>query len=209
MGSSRSRRRRSRRSGGAVAASAPPARKSPGLRAQLESFGGVWTVVIAVAVVAVIVLAVFSLQGSDGEASDDPLLGEAIAIGEATHVQTLGEMEIVAGRPPVGGPHFLQPLDTGIYEETPSDGFLVHSLEHGIVWLSYNADLLSEADVSALEAIAGDFSNDVILSPRPDNSMAIAAASWGWLLSLDELDEELLRDFVTTNRNRSPEPGIR
>ena len=206
MGSSR---RRRRRRGGAAAGSAPPARTRPGIRAQLGSFGGTWMIAIVAVVIAVIVIAVVSTQGSGGDASDDPLLGEAIAIGPATHTLDVSEMEIVAGRPPVGGPHFQQPLDTGIYAEAPADGFLVHSLEHGIVWFSYNLDLVSEADVSALEAIAEDFSNDVILSPRPGNSMAIAAASWGRLLSLDALDEELLREFVTTNRNRSPEPGIR
>ncbi|MDA1061607.1 MAG: DUF3105 domain-containing protein [Chloroflexi bacterium] len=208
MGSSQRRRRRSG-SSRATSAGAPPPQKGPGLRGQLESYGGMWMLAILGVVVVVVVIAVVSVQRSGTDASDDPLLGEAITIGEARHTADITEMEIVDGRPPVGGPHFAQPQRTGIYDEAPSDGFLVHSLEHGIVWFSYNPDLVSEADLSTLEDIADDFRNDVILSPRRANAMAIAAASWGRLLSLDALDEELLRDFVTTNRDRSPEPGIR
>ena len=165
--------------------------------------------VIVAVIVGLGVVFVVSVQRSGVDSSDDPLLGEAIAIGAVRHTGDLSEMEIVEGRPPVGGPHFQTPLETGIYDEPVGDGFVVHSLEHGIVWFSYNPDLVSEAELSALEAIADDFGNDVILSPRRGNAMAIAAASWGRLLSLDAVDEELLREFVTTNRNRSPEPGIR
>ena len=207
MGSSR--RRRRRRRGGAATAGAAPARTRSGWRAQFESFGGKWMVAIVATVIGLIVVVAVTVQRSGSESSDDPLLGEAIAIGEARHTADLSEMEIVEGRPPVGGPHFVTPLETGTYGEPVGEGFVVHSLEHGIVWFSYNPDLVSEADLSALEAIADDFANDVILSPRRGNAMAIAASSWGRLLALDALDEELLREFVVTNRNRSPEPGIR
>jgi hypothetical protein len=49
----------------------------------------------------------------------------------------------------------------------------------------------------------------VIVSPRPANADPIAVVSWEQRLLLDELDVEVLRDFIETNRNRSPEPGIR
>ena len=207
MGSSR--RRRRRRRGGAATTGAAPARTRLRWRAQFESFGGKWMVAIVATVIGLIVVVAVTVQRSGSESSDDPLLGEAITIGTRTHTADLSEVEIVEGRPPVGGPHFRQPLATGIYSEPVGEGSVVHSLEHGIVWFSYNPDLVSEAELSALEAIADDFANDVILSPRRGNAMAIAASSWGRLLSLDALDEELLREFVVTNRNHSPEPGIR
>jgi hypothetical protein len=166
-------------------------------------------VAIVAVVVGIIVVFAINVARAGFESSEDPLLGEAIASGPAVHTTDINEMEIVPGRPPTGGPHFPSPADTGIYDEPIGDGLAVHSLEHGIVWISYNPDLISEADLEVLEDVADDLSNDVILSPRRANAMAVAAASWGRLLSLDTVDEDLLREFVTTNRNRSPEPGIR
>jgi hypothetical protein len=89
------------------------------------------------------------------------------------------------------------------------DGNAVHAMEHGIVWITYNAELLSGEAIDILKDIAGDFRRHVILSPRPQNSMAVAAVSWGRVLRLDAVDEQLLKDFIRTNRDRSPEPGKR
>ena len=203
-----SRRRRRRRGGRRTQQEAAPPPRRRSIKATIDSFGGFLT--IGAVVLAVIVIAAFiwfNLPG--GGASDDPLLGEAIETGPAVHVATVGEMEIVPGRPPVGGPHLQVWLNSGVFSAPVSDGNAVHSLEHGMVWISYNPDLVSDTDLEGLRELAEDFDNDVVLSPRPDNAMAIAAVSWGRLLELDALDDELLRDFVTTNRNRSPEPGAR
>ena len=188
-------------------AAPPPRRRS--IKATIDSYGGFLTIgSVLIGVVVIAALIWFNRPGGSS-ASDDPLLGEAIQIGQAMHVATIGEMEIVPGRPPVGGPHLAVWLNPGISAEPVSDGNAVHSLEHGMIWFSYNPDLVSDADLEGLREIAEDFDNDVVLSPRPDNAMAIAAVSWGRLLQLEALDEDLLRDFVTTNRNRSPEPGDR
>ena len=166
-------------------------------------------IVIGAGVIALVVFAVLAVGGSGFDSSEDPLLGDEVEIGRAIHVQTLAEMEIVPGLPPAGGPHFPVWLNPGIYGSRVSDGEAVHSLEHGMVWISYNPDLLDEEQVAALRGVAEEFDNDVVLSPRPDNATPVAAVSWGRLLRLDDVDAELLRDFVVTNRNRSPEPGIR
>jgi len=178
-----------------------------GWRATVDSFGGF--LVIGGIGGTLIAIAVLVWVSRPSSTSDDPLLGEAIAIGEASHVDSLEQMEIVAGRPPVGGPHFPRWQATGSYDEPVSDGLAVHALEHGVVWISYKPTLVSDADLSVLRALARDYPADTILSPRSDNTMAIAAASWGRLLSLDGADREALRQFVETNRNRSPEPGVR
>ena len=177
-----------------------------GWRATADSFGGF--LVIGGIVGTIIGIGVLIWVTRPSSISDAPLLGEAIAIGEASHIDSLGQMEIVAGRPPVGGPHFPRWQATGSYDEPVSDGLAVHALEHGVVWISYNPTLVSDAALSVLRALARDFSADTILSPRPENTMAVAAASWGQLLSLDGADGEALRQFVETNRNRSPEPGV-
>ena len=110
---------------------------------------------------------------------------------------------------PAGGPHYAQPLRQGIYDQQIADGNAIHSLEHGMVWITYQPDEVSEADLQIMNDVASDFGRDVILSPRVENSSLIIIVSWGQRLTMDQPDEQLLRDFVTTNRNRSPEPGIR
>ena len=164
---------------------------------------------IATAIVVLIVAVLFNVAGGAFEQSDDPLLGEEIAIGRATHVETLAEMEIPVGQPPVGGPHFSVWLEPGFFEEQVSDGNAVHSLEHGLIWFTYSPAVATADDIATLQAVFDEFSNDVIVSPRPANEAAVTAASWGRLLTLDSADEELLSEFVETNRNRSPEPGVR
>jgi len=199
------RRRRSTETAPPVAA-ARPTRRS-GWRATVESWGGF--TVIGVIVAALVIMGVVVWVSLPDSTSSDALLGEAIPIGPATHINALEQMEIVAGRPPVGGPHFPRWQAAGVYEEPVSDGLAVHALEHGVIWFSYNPSLVTDDDLETLRAVADDFSRDVILSPRPGNSMAVAAASWGQLLSLERADNGELRRFVETNRNRSPEPGVR
>ena len=207
MGQSSRRRRRSRRGGRRTQQEAAPPPRRRSIKATIDSFGGFLT--IGAIVLGVVVVAALIWFNRPTGTSDDPLLGEAIAIGSAIHITTLEEMEIVPGQPPVGGPHFPIWLEPGINEVPVSDGNAAHSLEHGMIWFSYNPDLISDADLEGLLEIARDLDNDVVLSPRPASNFAIAAVSWGRLLRLDALDDELLRDFVTTNRDRSPEPGIR
>ena len=207
MGSSR--RRRSRRRGGGRSEQQAAPQQRAGLRERFAAVGGVWAVVIAAGVIGLVVFAIFAVGGSGFDSSEDPLLGDEVEIGQADHVQTLAQMEIVPGLPPAGGPHFPVWLDPGIYGSPVSDGEAVHSLEHGMVWISYNPDLVDEEQVAALSEVAEEFGNDVLLSPRPGNAMAVAAVSWGRLLRLDDVDAELLGEFVVTNRNRSPEPGTR
>ena len=64
-------------------------------------------------------------------------------------------------------------------------------------------------DPEVLRAIPDRFGRDVIVSPRPQNETPITALSWGRILRMDTADDDLLRDFVRSNRDRSPEPGIR
>lgn len=188
-----------------------PARARRSLRQTIDSFGGLVTIgVVGLAVVIVGVLFYSNfVTNSPAGSSDGPLMGEPRTNPGATHIATTAEMNIVAGEPPTGGPHFSVPQRQGVYDEPVEDGNAVHSLEHGLVWISYNAALVSAEDIAELEAVADDFRRDVFLSPRPENEMPIAATSWERILRLDEVDGELLREFVRANRNRSPEPGVR
>lgn len=203
MGQGSRRRRRARRGGRGAQQEAAPLPRRRSIKATIDSFGGFLT--IGAVVIGVVVIGALIWTNLPTGVSDDPLLGEAIETGRAGHVATVAEMEIVPGQPPVGGPHLGVWLNAGVFSTPVSDGNAVHSLEHGMIWFSYNPDLISDADLEGLRDIARDFDRDVVLSPRPDNATAIAAASWGRLLQIEALDAELLRDFVTTNRDRAPE----
>jgi hypothetical protein len=137
----------------------------------------------------------------------------------ANHVTTAVDYSAHSNPPTYGDHHGvatdgqgvgITPRPTGVYSTPQPDEDLVHNLEHGHVWISYNPTLISSADRSALEAFvtAGGANTGVILTPRPKNTTAIAAASWARLLTLDAFDAAQLRDFVVTNRGHAPEGFI-
>lgn len=123
--------------------------------------------------------------------------------------------------PPTYGPHHgpvndaqgnsITPRPTGVYTTEQHDEDLVHNLEHGHVWISYNPTTISAADKAALEALVtnGGTNTGVILTPRSQNTTTIAVASWARLLTLGAFDEEQIRAFIETNRGHAPEGFIR
>lgn len=184
------------------------------VRATIDSFGGFLTIGAIGGTVLIIIYLI--IQNPLASVSDDPLMGEPRGVPAgvplAGHTANEGDMVGTPGEPPTIGPHFSQPWRVGRYDEPIPDGNAVHALEHGIVWISYNPELISEQLLDVARDVAGDFSRDVILSPRPQNDSAIYAVSWGRVLKVDGTaggEEQLLRDFIDRNRNRSPEPAIR
>lgn len=143
-------------------------------------------------------------------ASDSPLLGEAVLVA-AGSIHAVDPTDLIpSGLPSAGGPHAAAPLPTGVFNDPIAvEGSAVHSLEHSAVWIADSPSLLSESAVARLERVVRDFPVDVILAPRPQNVVAIALVSWGRRLVAQDVDEALVADFVRTNRNRSPEPGVR
>ena len=63
--------------------------------------------------------------------------------------------------------------------------------------------------MKAVKAIVNDNSRDVLLSPRPLNKDALVVTSWERRQILKADDTKALKEFITTNLNRSPEPGVR
>jgi len=49
--------------------------------------------------------------------------------------------EIYNSNPPTSGPHFAVWAKRGVYDRILSDGYLIHSLEHGYIVLSYNCSI--------------------------------------------------------------------
>lgn len=104
------------------------------------------------------------------------------------------------------------PRETGVYATEQPEEDLIHNLEHGHVWISYNPSLISENDLILLDQMirAGSDEEDgggvgVIMTARSANDDAIALVSWGRLQTLDRFDEATIRNFVETNRGKAPE----
>lgn len=106
--------------------------------------------------------------------------------------------------PPTSGDHWPEPASWGAYREPLPDEQLVHNLEHGGIWISYTG--VDVSTLRKLESLAGRYPEAVILTPRPENDLMIAVASWGRLEELDSFDEQRIVAFISANVNRSPEP---
>jgi len=133
------------------------------------------------------------------------LLGEAFAILKADHV-SVGDTPTYNSNPPTSGPH-ANALPWGFNTSEISDINAVHNLEHGGIWISYKD--ISAEQIAVLKTIATANSGSVIVSPRAANDSPVAVVSWGRLMQLDTVDIEQINQFITTNKNNSPEPLAR
>ncbi len=127
---------------------------------------------------------------------------------------------LVNGNQPTYGPHHSRPRvgdilgapvqPTGLFDFILDDADLVHNLEHGHAWLSYDPGLLPAIDALRLEILVSAFGpgRGVILTPRPANGDAIALASWARLETLGGFDFDKIVDFIFTNRGHAPEGFI-
>ena len=136
------------------------------------------------------------------------------------HVTTAVDYSGFGDVPPSYGAHHaflldaqnnpITPRPTGVYLTEQPDEDLVHNLEHGHVWISYNPSLISSSDLEALEQLVEDGGTDagVILTPRAKNGPTIVLTSWIHQQTLDSFDATTVRDFIVTNRGHSPEGFI-
>lgn len=120
------------------------------------------------------------------------------------HIGVGVEHEPYNSSPPTSGPHYEQWAKWGVYEEKLPDEQLVHNLEHGGIWISYqdkdNPELFEK-----LKDIAEDYSVKVILTYRPENDAPIVLAAWTRLLKLETFDEKQIKSFIRAFINKGPE----
>lgn len=120
------------------------------------------------------------------------------------HISPGQSHEPYNSNPPTSGSHYAEAAAWGIYDKELSDEQLIHNLEHGGIWISYK-DLNNQELVNKLKDIADDYSIKVIMTPRPQNDSAIAAAAWQRLLKLDSFDEKQIKSFIKAFINKGPE----
>lgn len=133
------------------------------------------------------------------------LVGEKIAEMKSPHVKLGESHEPYNSNPPTSGPHIGDDVAGGGIKDNPvADELVVHSLEHGAVVLWYRNDLKQE-DLDKLKKIFIEASGKKIMLPRKDMDTPIALTSWNYLLKLEAIDEEKIKEFIETNNDRAPE----
>ncbi len=107
--------------------------------------------------------------------------------------------------PAAGGPHNPVWQNCGFYDEPVPTERVVHSQEHGAVWITYRPDL--PADQIDLLRRLTERSDYVLVSPFPDQQEPVVASAWGAQLRLEGAKDRRLRQFVRAYAGEGPEPG--
>ncbi|MDI5979396.1 DUF3105 domain-containing protein [Amycolatopsis magusensis] len=113
--------------------------------------------------------------------------------------------------PPFGGRHdqVWAACNGVVYPEGVRTEHLVHSLEHGAVWIAYHPDRVTGAERAKLaERVEGK--PYLVMSPYPGLDQPISLQSWGHQLKVASADDERIDQFVTAlllNPATFPEPG--
>jgi hypothetical protein len=113
--------------------------------------------------------------------------------------------------PPFGGSHdgIWAACNGVVYPRAVRNENMVHSLEHGAVWIAYNPDLVAG---DAVEALAGRVRGQpyTMLSPYPGLTTAVSLQSWGHQLAVDSVEDPRIDQFLQAlrqNPNTHPETG--
>lgn len=114
---------------------------------------------------------------------------------------------------PVGGIHNAAWQNCGIYEEPIREENVIHSMEHGAVWLAYQPDLPADQVEILRDLVRQERSRTreplIVLAPKPGLDVPIVATAWRVQLKLDDASDERLGQFPQRYQRGSftPEPG--
>lgn len=158
------------------------------------------TLMLGLAVLAAGVLLVFTLH--------DPQPIEGLVIHERPMRGHATDLAIEPGAlPPVGGVHADRWQNCGVYRAPLGIEHAIHSMEHGVVWITYSPDLSATA-VHQLEARAYR-EPFLLLSPFPTQAAPIALTAWGVQLAVESAADPRIDQFIDRYRlgPTAPERG--
>lgn len=153
-----------------------------------------------------------------------PLPGQSVEDQGRQHVpKEEWEKFTYNSNPPTSGSHDAEWKRAGVYNEPQGDGYLVHSLEHGYVIISYNCGqvggasgreiLFASLDDQACEDLKrrlSDLANEkklskLIVVPSQKIQVRIALTAWMRIEELDGVDKERVSRFIDAYRDHGPE----
>lgn len=113
--------------------------------------------------------------------------------------------------PPVGGPHdgFWAACNGVVYPTPMRDENMVHTLEHGAIWIAYNPDTLAAGDLDILKGLVQG-QQFMVMSPYPTlKDHPISLQAWGHRLQVDSASDPRVKQFITAlQRNPYVYPEI-
>jgi hypothetical protein len=136
--------------------------------------------------------------------------GVEVTAYEPSHANA-GQRVAYTKAPPDGGRH--DPVWANcagtVYPDPVRNEHMVHALEHGAVWIAYNAD---DVTGDQLELLADRVRDQpyLMLSPYPDLDQPISLQSWGHQLKLSDAADRRIDQFILalrSNQYTTPEPG--
>lgn len=163
-----------------------------------------WTIVILV--FGLVIWGIYALVQSGVPEGKD--FSRKIPILGAEHVP-VGSISVdeYNSNPPTSGKHYNTPARPGFRENIIEDGYLIHSMEHGLIWISYHPRISEEAE--KLRDVVGPFT---VITQREANDEDMAIAAWGRLDTfnledgtIDADDLQRINDFVKRYANKGPE----
>jgi len=109
--------------------------------------------------------------------------------------------------PAVGGAHNPAWQNCGVYAAPLYPSYVVHSLEHGAVSITYRPGI-SAAQLNGLGALARTRTY-TLLSPFEAQPAPIILSAWGAQLSVDDASDPRVKAFLDRyeQANSAPEPG--
>ncbi|WP_298045327.1 DUF3105 domain-containing protein [uncultured Microbacterium sp.] len=170
-----------------------------------------WWIVGGAAAVTVIALVAASIIFAPPSAPTYSAGGDGTAIegvetftNETQHVE--GTVDYPQN-PPAGGPHNQYWLNCGVYDQPQQNENAVHSLEHGAVWVTYDATQVTGDELATLKSYLP--STYVILSPYEGLPTPIVLSAWNAQLQLQSADDERIPAFFEEywRSQNVPEPN--
>ncbi len=164
--------------------------------------GGVAAVIVIALVAASLLLTPPATPAASGSAA--PIEGVQTYTNTANHVS--GTVAYPQS-PPAGGPHNSAWLNCGIYNVPQVNENAVHSLEHGAVWVTYDATKITGDQLAALKKQIP--STYAILSPYSGLDSPIVLSAWNHQLKIDSPSDPRIKPFFTQywQSPAAPEPG--
>ena len=109
--------------------------------------------------------------------------------------------------PPAGGPHNQYWLNCGVYDQPQQNENAVHSLEHGAIWVTYDAARVSGDELATLRSLLP--STYAILSPYEGLPSPIVVSGWNTQLKVDSASDPRIAEFFEEywRSQNVPEPG--
>ena len=169
-----------------------------------------WWMVGSAAAVAVIALVVASIALTPKPATYDAggtgadIEGVETFTNETQHVQ--GTVDYPQN-PPAGGPHNQYWLNCGVYDQPQQNEYAVHSLEHGAIWVTYDAARVSGDELATLKSHLP--STYTILSPYEGLPAPIVLSGWNTQLQLQDASDPRIPAFFEEywRSQNVPEPA--